>query len=127
MMGRNRNFLNQQEFILGNPAKMMSPEDRRVLEMFASRVRRRCPDARIWGFGSRVRGTADWDSDFDVCVVLDHLQSHIDRWIRAVAWEVGFDCERVITTVVFDREQFENGPMSESTLVARILAEGQAA
>ena len=106
---------------------MMTPEDRRVLEMFASRVRRRFPDARIWGFGSRVRGTADWDSDFDVCVVLDQVQSYMDRWIRTVAWEVGFDCQRVITTVVLDREEFENGPMSESTLVASILRQGQVA
>jgi hypothetical protein len=46
--------------------------------------------------------------------------------IRDIAWEVGFENERVITTVVFDFDQFENGPMSESTLVANVLQEGVA-
>ncbi|MGH7467563.1 MAG: nucleotidyltransferase domain-containing protein [Longimicrobiales bacterium] len=27
------------------------------------------PGARVWAFGSRARGSATWDSDFDVCVV----------------------------------------------------------
>jgi len=49
---------------------------------------------------------------------------NIDQWIRDVAWEVGFENERVITTVVLDKYQFEKGPMSESTLVANILQEG---
>ena len=90
-------------------------------------MRQRFPDARIWAFGSRVHGDAQWDSDFDICIVLDHVERRAESWIREVAWEVGFTNERVITTVVFDSEQFENGPMSESTLVANILREGVAA
>jgi len=34
---------------------------------------------------------------------------------------------RVITTVIMDQNQFEDGPMSESTLVENILREGVAA
>jgi uncharacterized protein len=44
-----------------------------------------------------------------------------------MAWEVGFENDRVITTVVMDQEEFEHGPMSESTLVGNILQEGVAA
>jgi len=33
----------------------------------------------------------------------------------------------VITTVIMDQNQFEDGPMSESTLVENILREGVAA
>ena len=44
--------------------------------------------------------------------------------IRDVAWEVGFEHERVITTIVLDEEAFERGPMSESTLVENIRREG---
>jgi hypothetical protein len=60
----------------------------------------------------------------DVCVVLEHVERETDQWIRARAWEVGFENERVITTVVFDKDQFENGPMSENTFVANILRKG---
>ena len=99
---------------------MMSKQDKRIFDEFAKRVRKRLPDARIWAFGSRVRGNATWDSDFDVCIVLDRLDQKTDRWLREVAWDVGFENERVTTTIVLDADQFENGPMSESTLVANI-------
>jgi predicted nucleotidyltransferase len=106
---------------------MMSDQDRRILDQFTSLVRERFPDARIWAFGSRARGNATWESDFDICIVLNQVNQETDRWIRDIAWEVGFENERVITTVVFDFDQFENGPMSESTLVANVLQEGVAA
>ncbi len=105
---------------------MMSDQDRSIFDQFTSRVRERFPDARIWAFGSRARGNATWESDFDICIVLNQVNQETDRWIRDIAWEVGFENERVITTVVFDFDQFENGPMSESTLVANVLQEGVA-
>jgi predicted nucleotidyltransferase len=103
---------------------MMSDQDRSIFDQFTSRVRERFQEARIWAFGSRARGNATWESDFDICIVLNQVNQKTDRWIRDIAWEVGFENERVITTVVFDFDQFENGPMSESTLVANVLQEG---
>jgi len=103
---------------------MMTEQDRRILGEFSTRVCERFPDARIWAFGSRARGGAEWDSDFDICIVLNHVDQKVDRWIRDVAWEIGFENDRVITTVIINKEQFEYGPMSESTLVANILREG---
>ena len=103
---------------------MISQEDRRILNQFSARIRRHFPGARIWAFGSRARGVATWESDFDTCIVLDRVDDAIDRQIRDIAWEVGFENDRVITTIVLDSDQFERGPMSESTLVGNILQEG---
>ncbi len=103
---------------------MMSKEDRKILNEFTSRVREKFTDARVWAFGSRARGGATWESDFDIFIVLSKVDKKTDRWIRDLAWEVGFENDRVITTVLLDRAQFEHGPMSESTLVANILREG---
>lgn len=103
---------------------MMSQEDRKILNKFTSLVRERFSDAKVWVFGSRARGDATWDSDFDVFVVLSKVDQKIERWIRDIAWEVGFENDRVITTILLDREQFEHGPMSESTLVDNVLREG---
>jgi len=105
---------------------MMSDQDRSIFDQFTSRVRERFQEARIWAFGSRALGNATWESDFDICIVLNQVNQETDRWIRDIAWEVGFENELVITTVVFDFDQFENGPMSESTLVANVLQEGVA-
>lgn len=103
---------------------MMSKEDRKILNEFKARVHERFSDARVWAFGSRARGDATWESDFDLFIVLSKVDQKIDRWIRDIAWEIGFENERVITTVLIDKKQFEHGPMSESTIVDNILREG---
>lgn len=103
---------------------MLSKEDRRIPDLFSSRLREQFPNARIWAFGSRARGNTNWDADFDLCIVLDEFSEDADRWIRNVAWEIGFENDRVISTIVLDRGDFEHGPMSESTHVANILREG---
>ena len=59
-----------------------------------------------------------------IFIVLNEVDQKIDRWIRDIAWEVGFKNERVITTVLLDKVQFEHGPMSESTIVDNVLREG---
>jgi predicted nucleotidyltransferase len=105
----------------------MDDSDRRILEIFATRVRERFPGARVWAFGSRARGEGGWDSDFDICVVLEQLDAAADQALSAIAWEVGFAHDRVITIVPFSRDQFERGPFSESTLVETIHREGVAA
>jgi len=106
---------------------MMIKKDLIILNGFADRVRRQYPEARIWAFGSRARGDAEEGSDLDVCIVLPSVNRKMRETIREVAWEVGFDNNFVVTTVILNEEQFENGPMSESTLVENILHEGVAA
>jgi predicted nucleotidyltransferase len=106
---------------------MMSDRDHRILEIFAAQVRQHFPEARIWAFGSRARGDATWESDLDVCVVLNRCDWHIDRFIGHIAWEVGFEHEVIIMPICFSSEEFEHGPMSESTLVMNIIRDGIAA
>ncbi|RMH61116.1 MAG: nucleotidyltransferase domain-containing protein [Bacteroidetes bacterium] len=105
----------------------MTPTDRHVLEALAARIRTRYPEARVWAFGSRVRGEATWESDLDVCVVLDRpITRTIKQWIGDQAWAVGYEADRIITTIVYDREAFDHGPPSASPLVATIRREGVA-
>lgn len=103
---------------------MMSNMDRDILNLFAARVREHFPEARVWAFGSRARGDAGWESDFDVCVVLERLDAATDHALSDIAWEVGFSQDRVITVIPFSQDEFEHGPFSESTLAANILREG---
>ena len=106
---------------------MMTERDHRVSKIFAAQVRQHFPAARIWAFGSRARGDATWESDLDICVVLEKLTSEDRDAIGHIAWEVGFEHKMLIMPICFTNEEFERGPMSESTLVMNILREGVAA
>ena len=105
---------------------MMSDRDARVAREFATRVRGRFPEARIWVFGSRARGTPAADSDLDVCVAVDQLDDDVDRAIIRTAWEVGLDHDLLISTVTYSTSELATGPCSESPLVRVIREEGVA-
>ena len=106
---------------------MTSPEDRRILDRFAAQVREATPLVSIWAFGSRARGSADPESDFDLCVVLPAVTRELRERIYWIAWEIGLDADRVLAPVLLSEEDFERAPMSASTLVANIRREGLAA
>jgi len=105
----------------------MSAGDRAVLAEFARRVREFLPEADIRAFGSRARGTAQEDSDLDICVVDAVMDHRISEKVRYIAWEVGFDRDMLICTVTFNSAEITAGPLSESPLVLAIREEGIAA
>ena len=105
----------------------MSPEDRRLLVLFASRVRRIDPSVGVWAFGSRARGSAAPESDLDLCVVVRRASRALKESIHSIAWEIGFEHGIVLAPVILSEDDFERGPMSASTLVATIRREGVAA
>lgn len=106
----------------------MESTDRLLLSQFADSVRARFPTASIWAYGSRVRGDFERESDLDICIIIDAIPTRaIKDWIGDVAWDVGFSQDRILSTLVFGREDFDEGPRSASPLVAAIRAEGVAA
>lgn len=106
---------------------VMSPADRRILDCFAARVREVAPSVAIWAFGSRARGSADSESDFDVCLVLPEVTRALRERIYEIAWEIGFDEGCVLSPLLLSEDDFERKPLSASTLVAQIRREGIAA
>lgn len=103
---------------------MMSADDRALLDAFAKRVRLVVPSAAIWAFGSRARGSPHPESDLDLCVVVPQVTREIGEAIYSAAWEIGFECGRLLAPVILTVEDFERGPMSASTLVANIRRDG---
>lgn len=105
----------------------MTPQDRKLLNLFGKRVRGLASDAFICAFGSRARGAAHPDSDLDLCVVLPEVTRELRDAIYAIAWEIGFEEGRMLAPVLFSREDFDRAPLSASTLVANIRRDGVAA
>jgi len=105
----------------------MNSHDKAVLERLAARLRVQFPPVRVFGFGSRVRGSADVHSDLDVCVVVPEVTPAVRRKISHAAWEVGLEADVLVSTVVFAADDFDRGPSSASPLVDTIRQEGVAA
>jgi len=106
---------------------MLSNKDKKFFNQFAFMVRDKFPAAKVWAYGSRVRGNATVESDLDVCVVVDKLDDESDSAIMEIAWQIGFENDVIISTVTYSKEEFEDGPCSESGLVQNILGYGVAA
>ena len=105
----------------------MREEPTKILKEFAGKVRRVYPKARIWAFGSYARDTATIESDLDICVVLPQMQPKDRIAVSDMAWEVGFEHDLHISTVVVSEKAFEQGPVSVSPLLNAVRSEGVAA
>ena len=55
-------------------------------------------DLRV--FGLRAGGDAELDSDLDVFIEVEACTPELRQRISEIAWEVGFEMGRVISTVV---------------------------
>jgi len=78
----------------------------------------------IWLFGSRARGDARIDSDFDLLVVLSDDASDRDLDPRAVAEPV-VACGLGVDVVACRRSDFERERVEPGTLAHRVATEGR--
>lgn len=83
-----------------------------VLDLIRTSIRAKEPDAQIILYGSRARGDARPDSDWDIVVLLNR-PSTPDRYEAVYdLWDKSYEIGEEINTLVYTMDQWNNAPPS---------------
>ena len=104
--------------------KMLTETDRQIAREFQRRLEAVAAVLDLRVFGSRARGDAAPDSDLDIFIEVEILTPELRQRISEIAWEVGFEMDRVIFTIVTTQDQLEHGAMGANPLVLNVEREG---
>jgi predicted nucleotidyltransferase len=85
---------------------MLAETDRQIVREFQRCLADVVPVLDLRVFGSRARGDAAPDSDLDVFIELEACTPELRQRISEIAWEVGFEMDRVISKDTNEKEWF---------------------
>ncbi len=103
---------------------MLQPQDSRIASLFKQRVMAITPVKRMIVFGSRARGDAVKESDLDIFVEVPLITPDLRQQIYEIAWEIGFDNEIVISTLLTSTPLLIKGPFAGNPILRAIEQEG---
>ena len=93
----------------------MSDDKRtQIISLIRDTIRASEPTAQIILYGSRARGDAREDSDWDVLAIIDKSRLSLkDRSnIQYPVWDKGLDLGQEINVFPYTRQQWEQAPLS---------------
>ena len=93
-----------------------------ILKDFIGRVSVKLGDNYRFGalFGSRARGNARLDSDYDVLVVTDHVDHRLKRDIVDIAYDEFLETGIDISPIFFSSSEYERQKLNGNPLMVEI-------
>jgi predicted nucleotidyltransferase len=99
-------------------------DEPRFLAQIKARIRDVDPDADVFVYGSRARGTAHADSDWDILVTTSALATEsLKRAIRHRLYPLEWETGEVISTMIYSRQEWYHTPNHETPFRRRIRHE----
>jgi predicted nucleotidyltransferase len=102
----------------------MKKIDFEIAKEFTSRVREQLGEVSVIVYGSRAREDSELFSDMDICVIAEKMDRKTKEIVFTIAWETGFKKDVVIVPLIFEKNEWENSPISESPIHNNIQKEG---
>lgn len=105
----------------------LSREDLEILERVRQTIRSIEPGAEIILYGSRARGEADAESDWDLLVLLSGLVD-VDRAtaLRYRLFELGLETDSVLSSIVLSEEAWNSDLYRAMPFHSRVSRDGVA-
>ena len=93
--------------IIATPTNQENMTTREINEMIGRRVRQSEPTAKVMLFGSRARGDARPDSDWDVMVLLDDASAGKKWEVSSSLFELGWDIDKMVHPIVYTQSEWQ--------------------
>jgi predicted nucleotidyltransferase len=102
----------------------MTPKDNNIIKLIKSSIRSIDPKAQVIIFGSRARGDARKDSDWDILILTDYpVSTEIERSFRNNLFDIEIETGEVFSTFVYQK-QIWNTKHKVTPLYRNIKREG---
>ncbi|KPJ68490.1 MAG: hypothetical protein AMJ45_02315 [Syntrophobacter sp. DG_60] len=82
------------------------------------------PDSRIVLFGSRARGEATSESDWDILILTDNVTPEFKKKIRAALYEIELEEGIIINSLILTINEWEQGRFYDHPIHERVESEG---
>lgn len=103
----------------------MKTSESKILRKIKSIVKDIEPSAKIYLYGSRSRGTASDDSDWDLLILLnrDNISSEVEREITSPLYDLEFDTREVIIPMIYTQKEW-NSKYKVTLFFQNVMKEG---
>lgn len=104
----------------------MSNREQQVLGLIKNAIKRKDPEAEIILYGSRARGEAGKESDWDILILLNHdnVTRSLEQEYRHQLFDVELEIGEPISTFVYSKKEW-NDRFSVTPFYKSIQEEGK--
>ena len=86
----------------------MEKSNDKILAQIKKIVRKQDPTAKIYLYGSRARGTANDNSDWDLLILLnrDNIPLELEQEITYPLYDLEFDTGKIISPIIYTKKDW---------------------